>query len=43
VAAEIKKKVIDAEDGLRYLSIIDTSSPLTKRPEAISALRKYKK
>ena len=42
-AAEIKKKVIDAEDGLRYLSIIDTSSPLTKRPEAISALRKYKK
>jgi hypothetical protein len=42
-AAEIKKKVIDAEDGLRYLSIIDTSSPLTKKPEAISALRKYKK
>jgi hypothetical protein len=41
--AEIKKKVIDGEDGLRYLSIIDSSSPLTKKPEAISTLRKYKK
>ena len=40
---EIKKKVIDGEDGLRYLSIIDVSSPLAKRPEAISTLRKYKK
>jgi len=41
--SEIKKKVVDGEDGLQYLSIIDVSSPLTKRPEAISTLRKYKK
>ena len=41
--SEIKKKVIDGEDGLQYLSVIDVSYPLSKRPESISTLRKYKK
>jgi hypothetical protein len=39
---QIKRKVIDGEDNLKYKSVIDVSNPLSERPQVIKDLRKFK-